>query len=343
MYGRLSASAIVCVLTLGFAASADAQLIPSLTPAFDRPTPSTFNSRATSLFEASQIVDRPTGDLRPRFYWGIYGSVVPSWSVPGSMGTWFLESVSSANPPRMNGRDLRIGLVRARQVGFELGVSFVRKTVTSFTVVREGEAIGNTANRWTYTPFNDLKMTGVDAHLVVPIARLGERVQLGILAAGGIAKIPDVPIQLRIDGPPFYANATSNVALGSPPATGGYVRGYFEPLPLAPGTTYGLTTISSLAIAPTDYVWLLVRGQLAADFLIARPLKLRVAAGFNYPGMQAIGIDAVYLFRTGARSSPAKIASTPDPRRLQVAVKSPTVRRCWHRAVVLGRGRRRHA
>ncbi len=263
MYGRLSASAIVCALWLGFAASVDAQLIPSVTPVFDRPSPSTFNSRAASLFEASQIVDRPTSDLRPRFYWGVYGSVVPSWSVPGSMGTWFFEDVTSANPPKMNGRDLRVGLVRARQVGFELGVSFVRKTVTSFTVVREGQAIGNTANRWTYSPFNDLKMTGVDAHLVVPIARLGERVQLGILGAGGIAKIPDVPIQLRIDGPPFYANATSTVALGSPPATGGYVGGYYEPLPLVPGTTYGLTTISSLAIAPTDYVLLLVRGQLA--------------------------------------------------------------------------------
>jgi hypothetical protein len=139
MYGRLSASAIVCVFALGFAASADAQLIPSVTPVFDRPTPSTSNSRSASLFEASQIVDRPTSDLRPRFYWGVYGSVVPSWSVPGSMGTWsFFEGVSSANPPKMNGRDLRIGLVRARQVGFELGVSFVRKTVTSFTVVREG-------------------------------------------------------------------------------------------------------------------------------------------------------------------------------------------------------------
>ena len=106
MYGRLSASAIVCVLGLGFATSADAQLIPSVTPVFDRPTPSTLNSRATSLFEASQIVDRPTSDLRPRFYWGIYGSVVPSWSVPGSMGTWFFEEVTSANPPKMKANAL---------------------------------------------------------------------------------------------------------------------------------------------------------------------------------------------------------------------------------------------
>ena len=49
-------------------------------------------------------------------------------------------------------------------------------------------------------------------------------VQLGILGAGGIAWIPDSPIQKQIDGPPFYADANSTVALSSPPAAGGFVR-----------------------------------------------------------------------------------------------------------------------
>jgi hypothetical protein len=50
---------------------------------------------------------------------------------------------------------------------------------------------------------------------------------------------------------------------------------------------------------------MLLRGQLAADFLVASSLKLRVAGGFNYPGVQAIGIDGIYLFRTG------RVATTP--------------------------------
>src|SRR5690349_4239561 len=302
MYGRVSTSVIVCVLVLGFAAFADAQLIPSVPPTFDRPITSTFNSRPASLFEPGQIVDRPTSDLRPRFYWGVFGSVVPSWSIPGSMGTWTFESVSSGNPPKMQGRDLRIGLVRGRQVGFELGVSLVRKTVSDLTIIRAGDAIGGVASRMTYTLLDDMKMTGVDSHVIVPLARIGERIQLGILAAGGIAWFPDVAIRKQIDGPPFYADTTTNVALNSPPATGGFVQDWDQRVPLVSGTTYGVvTTANAREVSPTDYVWLLARGQLSADFLVARPLKVRVAAGFNYPGLQAIGIDAVYLFRTGAR------------------------------------------
>ena len=196
-----------------------------------------------------------------------------------------------------------------------MGVSFVRKTVTSFTIVRLGSDRMLRAPAHTYLPLADLQMTGVDAHLVIPIARFGERVQLGILAAGGIAWIPDSPIQKRIDGPPFYADANSTVPLSSPPAAGGFVREwqFGEPVPLVPGTTHGVVPTSALEMSPTDYVWPLFRGQLAADFLLARPLKLRLAAGFHYPGAQAIGVDVVYLFRTG-RLDPARAQSPPsDP------------------------------
>ena len=167
----------------------------------------------------------------------------------------------------------------------------------------------------TYLPLADVQMTGVDAHLVIPIARFGERVQLGILAAGGIAGIPDSPIQKRIDGPPFYADANSTVPLSSPPAAGGFVREwqFAEPVPLVPGTTHGVVPVSALEISPTDYLWPLFRGQLAADFLLARPLKLRLAAGFHYPGAQAIGVDVVYLFRTGRSGRRADATTVERP------------------------------
>jgi hypothetical protein len=311
MSERVSASLVVIMLSFGLAASASAQLVPKVTPLFDAPAPSPFNSRTTSLFDAGQIVDRPTSDLRPRFYWGILGSVTPSWSIPGSMGTLFFENPVSGSPPKMNGRDLRIGFVRARQVGFEMGASFVRRTVSRFTLVQEQETVLDTKQRITFTELDPVHMTGVDAHLVIPIARLGERAQLGFLGGGGIFWIPDVPIQKRIDGPPFYADATTSVPLTQPPASGGFVGGFFEPVPLVPGTTYGITTGSSYEFSATDYTWPLIRAQLAADFLVARPLKLRVAAGFTHPGVQAIGVEGVYLFRTAARSSPSKLAGAP--------------------------------
>jgi hypothetical protein len=194
--------AVAFVLWLGFAAAADAQLIPTVVPAFDPPARSTFSARSNTLFEAGQIVDRPTSDLRPRFYWGLSGSVAPSWSIPGNTGTWFFEGVTSANPPKMNGRDVRVGFVRARQVGFEMGASLVRRTVSSFTIIRDQSTVlGNGPAAHLYSAGQRTNDGRSILHLVIPIARIGERAQLGFLAGGGIAWIPDVPIQKRIDGP----------------------------------------------------------------------------------------------------------------------------------------------
>ena len=295
---RVSVSLMACLLSLGIAGTAGAQLVPSVTPAFDPPARPTFSSRAPSLLAASQIADRPTSDLRPRFHWGILVSVAPNWSIPGSMGNWFWEEKVS---PKMSGRDIRVGVVRARQLGFEMGASFVRKTISSLDL-RYGDLTNSgLAGTTSYTAPNALEMMGADAHLIFPLARIGERVQLGILAGGGMAWLPSTPIQGRIEGPPFFADASSiSSPLQSPPATGGFVRDrYSQAVPLVPGTRYAIADAFLWDLSPTGNFWMLLRGQLAADFLVAPPLKIRVAGGINYPGVQAIGIDAVYLFRTG--------------------------------------------
>jgi hypothetical protein len=144
-------------------------------------------------------------------------------------------------------------------------------------------------------------LTGADGHIVLPLGRINERMQLGALLSGGMAWIPHAGVQVRIEGPPFFSDATSTVQLSSPPASGGFVRDESNSriAPLIPGTTYGLADADLQELAPTDYFWMLARAQLAADFLVAPPLKVRVAGGFNYPGMQSVGVEAVYLFRTG--------------------------------------------
>ena len=272
---------------------------------------------SSALFNAAQIADRPTADLRSRFHWGVFGSVIPKWSVPGSMGNLFFEDNTS---PKMEGRDLRIGIVRGRQLGFEMGGSFVRTTVTSVNVVSRDVTNAGLHPTVTYTAPKPVHVTGVDAHIVIPIKKIGERVQLGILAGGGVAWVPETAIQAQIEGPPFYANATSTVPLSAPPASGGFVCCRYqsqELLPLVPGTRYGITEAALYHVSPTDKFWMLLRGQLAADFLLAPPLKLRLATGFNFPGIQALGVDVVYLFRTGrvgtgpGQPQPGPVAALP--------------------------------
>lgn len=312
-------------LVLFAAASADAQLLPN-TPAapldlesaslFESP-PALLSLDATRLFKSAappplfappQIVDRSTADLRPRFHWGLIGSVAPFWTVPDGLGQIFLEQGLSGT---MSGRDLRVGFVRSRQLGFEMGASFVRKTMSSFDLTIEPQ--DDFAGLVTYSNIGDVEMTGVDAHLVLPFKRIGERVQLGWLFGGGMAWVKDTPIVKTVSGPPFSDQSSCCGQLTTPPPNGGFVHDHYgQTYPVGPGqTTFtGESTFRFEAISPTDKYWMLLRAQFAADFLVAPPLKIRVASGFNYPGIQAIGIDAVYMFRTGRVGSGA---SQPQP------------------------------
>ena len=249
-HGRVSALVVAFVVSLAVTADAGAQslssapassLDPSMTSPFKLRTSALFDvsgppdgdpygggphegrPHATSMFEAGQIVDRPTADLRPRFHWGLIGSFIPHWSTPAIVGDLFFESWAST---QMSGRDVRVGVVRARQVGFEMGVSFVRKTISSLAITHQSQPqVGINSTRM-YAGLTDIDMTGVDAHVVLPLVRIGERVQIGFLAGGGVAWLPDTPIQLQIEGPPFFADANSQAALNTPPAVGGFVREY---------------------------------------------------------------------------------------------------------------------
>jgi hypothetical protein len=72
-----------------------------------------------------------------------------------------------------------------------------------------------------------------------------------------------------------------------------------QAIPLPPGQTAAELDVSATEISPLGSVLILARGQIAADVLMARPFKLRFSGGFNYPGAQLFGIEAIYLFGTG--------------------------------------------
>ena len=152
-HGRVSALVVAFVVSLAVTADADAQslssapaslLDPSMKSPFNLRTGSLFDvggppeggPHSASMFVAGQIVDRPTADLRPRFHWGLIGSFIPHWSTPAIVGDLFFESFASQ---QMSGRDVRVGVVRGRQLGFEMGVSFVRKTISSLAITHHSE------------------------------------------------------------------------------------------------------------------------------------------------------------------------------------------------------------
>jgi hypothetical protein len=77
-----------------------------------------------------QIVDRPPAQPRPQSYWGVRVSVAPQWWTPDAWGKLFFENVDPARKFTMEGMDWSIGVVRARPLGIEFGVSMTKKTIS---------------------------------------------------------------------------------------------------------------------------------------------------------------------------------------------------------------------
>ncbi len=253
----------------------------------------------TAATASTQIIDRPPAQARPKARWGVLVGITPSWTTPAEWGQLFLQDLDTSRPTRFEGRDLRIGVVRSRQLGFEWGLSYVRKSVNkNFELPMYPGSV--TFNEQTfpsiehYTGIENVEVTGLDSHVVIPAGRIGRRVQIGALLAGGVGIMPETPVKLTIDGPPFY-ECGSFLPLVNPPATNGCVRENSVNLPLTPGARSASTTTAFNEISPTDQIWLFMRTQIAVDVMITGPLKVRFAGGLNFPSAQYFGVDLVYL------------------------------------------------
>ncbi len=259
----------------------------------------------------AQIADRPQVLAPRRSYWGVLGGVTPKWWTPSGW-TEFFKDIIFDSPVAMEGRDIRIGVTRGRPLGKEFGFSFVQKSVTRFSLLRQGAAlfpagfpIGQvtlTQAPITLTELETVRMPGADFHAFIPVDRIGSRVQLGVLLGIGAAYAPDTPIRKRIEGPPFASSATSPSALTTLPPGGGFVFDEnSQAFVVAPGQTGVDVPAGFVEVSSLQSGFLLARAQAAADVLVAPSFKLRFTAGFNYPGAQLFGIEGIYLFGTGQR------------------------------------------
>jgi hypothetical protein len=214
----------------------------------------------------------------------------------------------------VEGREFRVGLTRGRPLGYEFGVSFVRKTITEFTFETQGASLMSStssggsftftdhgAARVTFNRIASIQMPGAEFHSFFPIGRFGERLQLGGLLGLGAAHVPSEAIHKRVEGPPYVADPETRTGITTtvPPGGAFVIGNNNEAFAVAAGETGVDTTADIRTISPLGSMLILARGQLALDVLLAAPFKVRFSGGFNYPGAQVFGIEAVYLFGTG--------------------------------------------
>jgi hypothetical protein len=189
--------------------------------------------------------------------WGITAAFAPRWQVPT-----FVEGRFDIRSVDLTGRELRVGVVRGTTRGGEWGISLVHKRLSETGAIAvegaDGIALFNT---------EDSELLGVEAHRFFPFARLGERVQLGVNLAGGIAQVR------------------------------GFVRGVYDPFSAdAESFTALVPSREMFEYTGRDVDWLpIAKAQLAVATLIGERAKIRIGAGLNLPGYELFNVSFSYL------------------------------------------------
>jgi len=214
-----------------------------------------------------------------RSHWGLAGSLTPHWQ--------FLDILEDSMDRivDMTGSEMRVGIVRGKQLGGEWGVSYVKRSIADDSSFAQEKpkclagisqpeicAAGNTYR--TRGAF----MNGVQLHRFFPVATIARRVQIGAVISGGVA---------RIEG---HADETQeHLQIVVNPATGAAT--------LAVASEERSVEAREMLSHTFVAEYMPVGGvEAAVAVLVAPGVKLRVSGGAAFPGYHTVSVTAQYLF-----------------------------------------------
>ena len=189
----------------------------------------------------------------------------------------------------MRGTDLRIGMIRGRQLGGEWGASFVRRHIDDDSIVVQQESLkciaqagrADVCARGTFHRTEGASMTGIQFHRFFPLGTIARRVQIGAVITGGVARLRGDAEEVK-----EHLQVTQNPVTGL--------------------TSVSVTDESSMVEAHQIFddtglnQYIPIGGvEAAAAVLIGPGVKLRFSGGASFPGYHIFSVTAQYLF--GAR------------------------------------------
>jgi hypothetical protein len=143
-------------------------------------------------------------------------------------------------------------------------------------------------------------LTGGEVHTYRPFLRLGNRGQLGVVLAAGLAGYLNGMVDRRTESPIY---ATSPLIGGAPPAivpTGpGFMWTRDGRLVTVPAGQMGVVVERVGAdelYGASDWNVLRARAELAARYALHPQFTLRVGGGFNFPGVHMFAIEVTHFF-----------------------------------------------
>lgn len=210
--------------------------------------------------------------------WGVSGSFVPSWTVPGDNAVF--KAMFNADSVDITGSEFRVGFVRGRMLGGDWGVSFVRRKLKDGSTLSAGlytdpELPG--VEQGDFTTLRNVDITGVEVHKFSPFGTIANRVQIGLVFGGGIGSSKG-----QLDTRTVSVDYT-------------FVGNRMVSTPVETKTTLDAKEL----VFPGNGLVPLGRLEIAVAGIVARGLKVRASGGLAFPGMQTFSITGVYLI--GAR------------------------------------------
>lgn len=210
-------------------------------------------------------------------HWAIHASAAPRWELAG-----FLQDlVEEGDEVNFKGSEFTIGIGRGRRRGGDWGISFVRKPFESGQVaVSRDNNCFSTGSQTACTEsverifFNNVVLTGVEAHKFFPFATIKNRVQLGLNIAGGIATFDGEVTTVEEDQFPRFV-----------PPNGVVIESQ-------------RSEETNPASEELLKVFPLVKVEAVGALILHESLKVKVAGGLNFPGT---GVRVLATYLIGAR------------------------------------------
>ena len=215
--------------------------------------------------------------------WGASFDVTPHWETMSLLNK-FLNGDN-----RLEGREVKVGLVRGRIRGGDWGVALVRQEVNDSSYQRERRGSSSSCRGSSNSMicvnkandselyFNDAFLLGVEFHKYVPFVAIAKRVQIGINFGGG-AMLPKGSAEKHLI-------TTQTITQNGEVIDSSQSR-----------TTEVITAeeafkdILGLSVIPTGRV------EAVVGIIVTEHVKVKAGGGVNFPGQHKFTVGATYLF-----------------------------------------------
>ena len=206
-------------------------------------------------------------------HWGVVVGVVPAWKASPTF-----KIVFDAKEMDIAGTDFRIGAAHGSDLGGNTQIVYLRKTLKEGSTITRSQGMAcfasSCATTGTSYVARSVVIEGLEVDKFVSFGTIKRRVQIGLTAGGGVARVKGAADKIVLTATPTFDARGSSGFTQSRETQSAEGKALF---------------IGGTGIVP------LGRFDLSVGVIAAPGLKVIAGGGFDFPGYSKFRIDVVYL------------------------------------------------